>query len=127
MTKKHTNKQRNKCVSLLRKTKKAYCSNLNVKDVVDNKKFGKTIKSFFSDKSINFENISLIEKGNLLTDDFEIAETFNKYFQNLVPNLDLKVPSKLLYQTPQALRRLFHIEGANFFRKGATSRQFKVN
>ena len=50
----------------------------------------------FSDKSNNFENISLTENGNRLTDDFEIAETFNKYFQNFVPNLDLKVPSKLL-------------------------------
>ena len=99
--KKAFNKQRNKCVSLLRKTKKAYYSNLNVKDVVDNKKFWKTIKSFFSDKSNNFENISLIENGNLLTDDFEIAETFNKYFQNLVPNLALKIPSKLLCQTPE--------------------------
>ena len=85
--KKAYNKQRNKCVSLLRKTKKTYYLNLNVKDVVDNK-FWKT-KSFFSDKSDNFENISLIEKANLLTNDSEIAETFNKYFQNLVPNLDL--------------------------------------
>ena len=92
--KKAYNKQRNKCVSLLRKTKKAYYSNLNVKDVVDNKKFWKTIKSFFSDKSNNFENISLIENGNLLADDFETAETFNKYFQNLVPKLGIKVPSK---------------------------------
>ena len=88
------NKQRKKYVSLLRKTKKAYYSNLNVKDVVDNKKFWKTIKSFFSDKSNNFENISLIENGNLLADDFETAETFNKYFQNLVPKLGIKVPSK---------------------------------
>ena len=37
----------------------------------------------------------------MLTDDFEIAETFNKYFQNLVPNLDLKVPSTLLCQTQE--------------------------
>ena len=43
----------------------------------------------------------LLENGNLLTDDFEIAETFNKYFQNLVPNLALKIPSKLLCQTPE--------------------------
>ena len=93
-------KQRNECVNLLRKTKKAYYLNLNVKDIVD-KKFWKTVKSFFSDKSNNFENISLFENGNLLTDDFEIAETFNKYFQNLVSNLDLKVPSKLLCQTPE--------------------------
>ena len=98
--KKAYNKQRNKCVSLLRKTKKAYYSNLNVKDIVDNKKFWKTVKSFFSDKSNNFENIFLIEKCNLLTHDIEIAENFNKYFQNLF-NLDLKVPRKILCQTPE--------------------------
>ena len=98
MTKKAYNKQRNKCISLLRKTKKAYNSILNVKDIVDNKKFWKTAKSFFSDKSNNFENISLIENGNLLADDFEIAGTCNKDFQNLVPNLNLKVPNKFLFQ-----------------------------
>ena len=31
----------------------------------------------------------------------EIVETFNKYFKSLVPNSDLKVPSKLLCQTPE--------------------------
>ena len=98
--KKAYNKQRNKCVSLLRKTKKAYYSNLNAKDVVDNKKFWKTIKNFFSDISNNFENIFLIENGNLLTDDLEIAETFKNYFQNLVATLALKIPSNLLCQTP---------------------------
>ena len=81
--KKAYNKQRNKCVSLLRKTKKAYYSHLNVKDVVDNKKFWKTVKSFFSDKSNNFENISLIENGNLLTDDFEIPESLKTLFSKL--------------------------------------------
>ena len=39
--KKAYNKQKNKCVSLLRKTKKAYYSNLNMKDVVDDKSFRK--------------------------------------------------------------------------------------
>ena len=56
--KKAYNKQRNKYVSLLKKTKKVYYLKLNVKDIVDNKKFWKTVKSFFSDKSNNFENIS---------------------------------------------------------------------
>ena len=32
-------KQRNYCVSLLRKTKKDYYANLNVKDIDDNKQF----------------------------------------------------------------------------------------
>ena len=75
---------------------------MNVKDIVDNKKFWETVKIFFSDKSNNLisENISLTENGSLLTDGFEIARTFNTYFQNLVPNLDLKLPSNLLCQTP---------------------------
>ena len=51
-----------------------------MKNIVDNRKFWKTVKSFFSNKSNNFENISLIENGMLRTDDFEIAETFNKFF-----------------------------------------------
>ena len=100
--KKANNKQRNKRVRLLRKTKRSYYSNLNVKDIVDTKRFWKTVKScFLSNKSNNFENVSLIENSNLLPDDFEIAETFNKYFQNLVPNLDLIVPSTLLCQTQE--------------------------
>ena len=85
----------------IKENQKTYYSILNVNDVVDHKKFWKTIKSFFSDKSSNFKNLSLIENGNLLTDDFEITETFNKYFQNLVLNLDLKVPSNLLCQTSE--------------------------
>ena len=51
---------------------------LNIKGMVDNKMFWKTAKHFFSDTSNNFENILLIENDNVLTDDFEIAETFNK-------------------------------------------------
>ena len=39
--KKACNKQRNKCFSLLRKTKKPYYSNLNVKDAVEIKSFRK--------------------------------------------------------------------------------------
>ena len=52
----------------------------NVKDIIENKKFCKRVESFSSDKSKNFANIFLIENGKLLTDDFQIAGTFNKYF-----------------------------------------------
>ena len=65
--KKIYNKQRNKSVSLLKKNKKACYLNLNVKHIVDSKKFRKTLKSFFSDKSNTFENRSLIENGNMVT------------------------------------------------------------
>ena len=58
--------------------------------------FWKTVKIFFFYKSNNFKDISLIEVSRLLTDDFEIAKNLNKSFQNLVPNLDLKVPNNLI-------------------------------
>ena len=43
-------KQRNYCVSLLRKTKKTYYENLDEKKVSDNKLFLKTIKPSLSEK-----------------------------------------------------------------------------
>ena len=56
-------KQRDYCVSLIRKEKKAYYSNPNKRDVTDNKTFWKKVKPLFSEK------ISLlVEKGNDLSD-----------------------------------------------------------
>ena len=43
-------KQRNYCVSRLRKNKKDYYANLNEKDVADNKQFWRTVKPLPSDK-----------------------------------------------------------------------------
>ena len=57
--KRRCTKQRNYCVSLLRKTKTQYYSNLDEKNVTDNKAFWKTIKPFLSDK------ITSEEKNNL--------------------------------------------------------------
>ena len=44
-------KQRNYCVSLLRKSKKKYYENFDGRNVMDNKLFWKTIKPSFSDKN----------------------------------------------------------------------------
>ena len=43
-------KQRNYCVSFLRKTKEMYYSNLDEKNVTDNKRFWMKVKSLLSDK-----------------------------------------------------------------------------
>ena len=56
-------KQRNYCVSLLRKTKTQYYSNLDEKNVTDNKAFWKTVKPFLSDKITSKEKITLIEEN----------------------------------------------------------------
>ena len=58
-------------------------------------------KTFFSDKSSSFEKISLIKKDRVITDDSEIAETFNQHFSNIVSDLALKVPDALTHHSPK--------------------------
>ena len=84
------NKQRNFCVSLLRKTKKDYYGNLNEKDVIDNKKFWKTVKPLFSDKVKSSEKITLVHEDKIITADDENVKILNSCFSNLVKHL--KIP-----------------------------------
>ena len=51
----------------MRKTKKDYYGNLNEKDVIDNKKFWKTVKPLFSDKVKTSERISLVHEDKIIT------------------------------------------------------------
>ena len=55
------NKQRNLCVTLLRKSKKQYYQNLSVENVCDNKKFWKVVKPLLSNKIMSSEKIALVE------------------------------------------------------------------
>ena len=99
--KREYNKQRNYCVSLLRKTKTNYYENLNEKELTDNKQFWRTVKPLLSDKIKSSEKITLVEQtenldtdGNIddeiVNDDVKIAEIFNRFFPNAV--IDLKIP-----------------------------------
>ena len=54
-------KQRNFCVSFLRKRKKQFYNNLDVKKITDNEKFSKSLKPCFSDQNVNDEKITLIK------------------------------------------------------------------
>ena len=47
-------------------------------------------------KSNNFENITLVENEEVISDEKEVAEVFSKYFDMLVSNLNLKVSENLL-------------------------------
>ena len=60
-------KERNFCVSFLRKTKRNCFKNVKMQDITDNKKFWKTIPPYFSDKGYNQTNITIIEKDSIIT------------------------------------------------------------
>ena len=82
-------KQRNMCVSLLRKSKKEYFSSLNINKVVENKSFWKIVKPFLSNKTISSEKITIIDDDELVTDELKVANTLNDFFSSIITSLDL--------------------------------------
>ena len=77
------NKQRNYVVSLLRKEKKDFYGNLDISKVTDNRVFWKIVKPKISDKVKIRSKITLVEDDKILSQDAEIAKTFNEYFINI--------------------------------------------
>lgn len=71
---------KNICVLLLHKTKREYFSNLNAKDVTDNKTFWQIVKPLFSDKIKLREKITLVENDKSLSDVDKVAKTLNNFF-----------------------------------------------
>ena len=84
-------KQRNYCVHLCKKQKKSCYNNLGLKIFEDNKKFWQCIKPLFSDrKHILQRNIMILDKGEIITDDAEVAEKLNNFFIEAVESLDIE-------------------------------------
>ena len=75
------NKQRNPCVSILRKNKKDCFGNLNNKIVTDNRNFWKVIIPLFSKKTFHEKCITLKENNKTIKKNEELAETFNTFFR----------------------------------------------
>ena len=85
------NKQRNFCVSLLKKEKRKYYNNLDVKIFDINKTFWKRIEPLFPDKQRALpRNITLVEGNEITSNKKEVAEKFNNFFVNAVANLDIE-------------------------------------
>ena len=82
-------KQLNIYVNLLRKNKKQYFNNADVKNLTDNKKFWKIIKPKFSNKCKIANTIILVEDEKILQDEKAIANTFHKCFTDVTHSLDV--------------------------------------
>ena len=63
---------------------------MNIKQVLDNKLFWKSIKPFFSDKGPSTSKITLVEGNNIVSNEEEIANVMNDYFINVTRTLNLK-------------------------------------
>ena len=74
----------------MRKTKKDYYENLNEKDVIENKKFWKTVKPLLADKAKSSEYITLVHEDKRITTYDGNAKILNSFFSNVVQHL--KIP-----------------------------------
>ena len=80
---------RNKIIiekKLYKKKRKVFCSNLELNQITDNYLFWKPIKFLLNDKSIQSSTITLVKRK--ISDDLELAETFNNYFESPVAILE---------------------------------------
>ena len=77
-------------------TKQDYYNNFDHRKVLNNNHFGNYIKPLFSNKSCNFDRITLVENDFLiLENNDDIVETFNDFFTSVVQKLNI-----LCYQDP---------------------------
>ena len=81
---KYYEKQRNFCSKLYKKGTKKYHEMLDLKNVTDNKEFWKTVKPFLSDKVTTLPKTSLLEKGEIISDESKVANLFSNLYVDLV-------------------------------------------
>ena len=83
---------------MVQKAKKNYFNNFNVRNITDIKQFWNTVKPFFSSKVGDNEIVTLIDRGKIISEDREVAETFKPYFETIVENLGIN--SKFMSDEP---------------------------
>ena len=77
---------------MLKNTKKSYFENLDPKKNTGNKSFWRTALPLFTQKPSKDEKINLIDDGKTISGNDELCETFNQFFSNVVPTLNIPSP-----------------------------------
>ena len=65
---------------------------MNKNNITDNKKFWKTVKPYLSNKMRTTDKIKLVENGEIITNDQEVAYILNEFFATIVTKLNLPNP-----------------------------------
>ena len=89
-------KEQNLCVSLLRQNRKGYFETSDIKSVIDNKMFRKTVAPLFSSKSKAINKMTLSEDEKLIINDQSCAKMFNNYFDSIAKELKIPIDQILL-------------------------------
>ena len=83
-------RQRNYCVSLLRKEKRNYYNKLDLRIFESSRKFWQKVRPLFSDKQKSISNISILENNIVISNNVEVAEKLNNFFADSIENLEIE-------------------------------------
>ena len=84
-------RQRNRVVNINKKEKRSFFSKIEGNNN-SNKRFWSTFKPYLSNKSHGAQERILLlrENNNIISEDKDVATTFNDYFSNITSSLDIK-------------------------------------
>ena len=87
-----------------------YFANLDLNKYTDNIKFWNTVKPMFSGSGFGSKKITLVENGEVITDDKLNAESFNAFFIDAVSSLAIEENHALLNEIDisHPVRRAIH-------------------
>ena len=89
-------KQKNFTNRLAKRERTKYFANLDLNKYTDNIKFWNTVKPMFTNLGTGHQKITLIENGEVVTDDKLNAECFNGFFIDAVSSLVIEENRALL-------------------------------
>ena len=87
--KRNSSTQRNICKKLLKNTKKSSFENLGPKNITGNRSLWRTVLPLFTQHSSKGEKNNLIVDSKFISTDEELCDTFNQFFSNIVPTLNI--------------------------------------
>ena len=95
-------KHQNYTKRLGRRTRKSFYEGLDPKSITDSKKFWRTISPLFTDKGGIRDKIVLVENEEIISDDGQVAETFNDFFSRSVEALGITENQLLLNRVDES-------------------------
>ena len=101
-------KQRNKCVSLRRKSITQHFSEITSEGIITNKQFWKTVKSFLTNKvCLENNDIILLDGEEMIANNRILAKRFNEHYINIVERSSAFKPSKMSFSVESRINNHF--------------------
>ena len=75
---------------------------MNINKITDNKQFWQTVKPLLSEKGTRFAHINLVDNEKIISEDRDVAETLNNFFESAVKSLGIKENQYILSNTGES-------------------------